>query len=166
MLGVSGSAVTTLERAANFIRYAFSPIPLSPLLCQRGSRSLRGPYRRQKSKHIDNLFITYINSSTSNLLISNLNSFSRSLSPFKEMTHFHLHYLMTMECFRDFFFSKIDENNRLFFSGVLFTQLALSLAVFLKFEFIANFLIIEPAYIGCDAHQNIEVKRIFLPTIG
>lgn len=72
---------------------------------------------------------------------------------------------MTMECFRDFF-SKIDENNRLFFSGVLFTQLALSLAVFLKFEFIANFLIIEPAYIGCDAHQNIEVKRIFLPTIG
>lgn len=106
VLGVSGSAVTTLERAANFIRYAFSPIPLSPLLCQRGSRSLRGPYRRQKSKHVDNLFITYINSSTSNLLISNLNSFSRSLSPFKEMTHFHLHYLMTMECFRDFFFQR------------------------------------------------------------
>lgn len=68
--------------------------------------------------------------------------------------------------FQGFFFSKIDENNRLFFSGVLFTQLALSLAVFLKFEFIANFLIIEPADIGCDAHQNIEVKRIFLPTIG
>lgn len=101
---VGGEWKCSLERAATFIRYAFSPIPLSPLLCQRGSRSLRGPYRRQKSKHVDNLFITYINSSTSNLLISNLNSFSRSLSPFKEMTHFHLHYLMTMECFRDFFF--------------------------------------------------------------
>lgn len=166
VLGVSGSAVTTLERAATSIRYAFSPIPLSPLLCQRGSRSLRGPYRRQKSKHVDNLFITYINSSTSNLLISNLNSFSRSLLAFQRNDSFSSALSNDDGMFQGFFFSKIDENNRLFFSGVLFTQLALSLAVFLKFEFIANFLIIEPAYIGCDAHQNIEVKRIFLPTIG
>lgn len=166
VLGVSGSAVTTLERAATSIRYAFSPIPLSPLLCQRGSRSLRGPYRRQKSKHVDNLFITYINSSTSNLLISNLNSFSRSLLAFQRDDSFSSALSNDDGMFQGFFFSKIDENNRLFFSGVLFTQLALSLAVFLKFEFIANFLIIEPAYIGCDAHQNIEVKRIFLPTIG
>lgn len=130
VLGVSGSAVTTLERAATFIRYAFSPIPLSPLLCQRGSRSLRGPYRRQKSKHVDNLFITYINSSTSNLLISNLNSFSRSLLAFQRDDSFSSALSNDDGMFQGFFFSKIDENNRLFFSGVLFTQLALSLAVF------------------------------------
>lgn len=130
VLGVSGSAVTTLERAATFIRYAFSPIPLSPLLCQRGSRSLRGPYRRQKSKHVDNLFITYINSSTSNLLISNLNSFSRSLLAFQTDDSFSSALSNDDGMFQGFFFSKIDENNRLFFSGVLFTQLALSLAVF------------------------------------
>lgn len=40
VLGVSGSAVTTLERAATFIRYAFSPIPLS--LSERFSES-QGP---------------------------------------------------------------------------------------------------------------------------
>lgn len=115
MLGVSGSAVTTLERAAPFIRYAFSPIPLSPLLCQRGSRSLRGPYRRQKSKHVDNLFITYINSSTSNLLISNLNSFSRSLLAFQRDDSFSSALSNDDGMFQGFFFSKIDENNRLFF---------------------------------------------------
>lgn len=110
------------------------------------------------------MFITYINSTTSNLLISNLNSFSRSLSPFKEMTHFHLHYLMTMECFR-FFFSKIDENNRLFFFWRFIHSTCPITRSFLKFEFIANFLILETAYFGCDAHQNIAVKRILLPTI-
>lgn len=115
VLGVSGSAVTTLVRAATFIRYAFSPIPLSPLLCQRGSRSLRGPYRRQKSKHVDNLFITYINSSTSNLLISNLNSFSRSLLAFQRDDSFSSALSNDDGMFQGFFFSKIDENNRLFF---------------------------------------------------
>lgn len=115
VLGVSGSAVTTLDRAATSIRYAFSPIPLSPLLCQRGSRSLRGPYRRQKSKHVDNLFITYINSSTSNLLISNLNSFSRSLLAFQRDDSFSSALSNDDGMFQGFFFSKIDENNRLFF---------------------------------------------------
>lgn len=93
-------------KGSDFHSIRLQHYPQSLLCCQRGSRSLRGPYRRQESKHVDNLFITYINSTTSNLLISNLNSFSRSLSPFKEMTHFHLHYLMTMECFRFWFFFK------------------------------------------------------------
>lgn len=115
VLGVSGSAVTTLDRAATFIRYAFSPIPLSRLLCQRDSRGLRGPYRRQKSKHVDNLFITYINSSTSNLLISNLNSFSRSLLAFQRDDSFSSALSNDDGMFQGFFFSKIDENNRLFF---------------------------------------------------
>lgn len=106
VLGVSGSAVTTLERAATSIRYAFSPIPLSPLLCQRGSRSLRGPYRRQKSKHVDNLFITYINSSTSNLLISNLNSFSRSLLAFQRDDSFSSALSNDDGMFQGFFFQR------------------------------------------------------------